>query len=216
MENMKDFFEKCLRELHQLTGLKQYIEICNKPTKQEAEQEMNVIVRGMMMVSEKFSYIPQDAQKRIVRHQMVSDSEMYALNAKVVYKWFNAVAAGYWKESGHLETNELNSHEQNAVAFEDFSEETKKLWNDFKASLLAQGTIKEVPDVSDHELKRIQQEDDNRVKRTSISLGYKPPTKEDIEMRELKRQWMLETHELITGKPNKDFVEFEIWLKNKG
>lgn len=153
---MKEFFEECLRNLHRLTGLKQYLEICNKPTEAEAKEEMDIIVAGMVRVSEKFNYIPVDAQKRIVAHQIVSDPEMYALNAKIVYKWFNAVSDKYWHESGHLESNALRGDQTNA---EPLSEKGQKMINEFLASL-ASSPVQRVPKVSPFDLEKIGKEDE--------------------------------------------------------
>lgn len=156
---MKEFFEQCLRDLHRLTGLKQYFEICNKSTEKEAKEEMEIIVMGMVRVSEKFDYIPQDAQKRIVAHQIVSDPEMYALNAKIVYKWFNAVSDKYWHESGHLETNELSNKESNAIPLEQCKPEIQQEFRAFMDSL-ASGTIQKVPKVSPFDLEKVSKGED--------------------------------------------------------
>lgn len=156
---MKAFFEQCLRDLHRLTGLKQYLEICNKPTEAEAKEEMDTIVAGMVRVSEKFSYIPQDAQKRIVAHQIVSDPEMYALNAKIIFKWFNAVSDKYWHESGHLETNADLQKESNAIPLEQCKPEIQKEFKVFMDSL-ANGTIQKVPKISPFDLEKISKDED--------------------------------------------------------
>ena len=211
MESMKAFFEQCLRDLHRLTGLKQYIEICNKPTESEAKEEMDTIVAGMVRVSEKFNYIPQDAQKRIVLHQIVSDPEMYALNAKMVYKWFNAVSDKYWHESGHLETNALRDQE---VAPVELSDETQAMIKDYLHKL-SSGTVKEVPKPSKFELEVIKNEDDLRSK-GAVSVGIPFTSEKELLKRDLHRQWIAECVNPITGKLIEDKLDEREWLLGKG
>ncbi len=210
---MKEFFEQCLRDLHKLTGLKQYFEICNKPTEAEAKEEMAIIVGGMVRVSEKFNYIPQDAQKRIVSHQIISDHEMYALNAKMVYKWFNAVSDKYWHESGHIGTNALLKEE----TVRQISEEEQKRIDEIATKFLAElanGTIREVPQVSEFELEQIKTED--KIRREGVSKGIHFTPESEIRIRELHLEWIKENYELITGKPKETWLSEQEWLLNKG
>lgn len=211
MESMKVFFEQCLRDLHRLTGLKQYIEICNKPTETEAKEEMDIIVAGMVRVSEKFNYIPQDAQKRIVLHQIVSEPEMYALNAKMVYKWFNAVSDKYWHESCHLETNALREQE---VEVRPLSKKTQEMIADYLAQL-ASGTIREVPKVSKFDLELIENEDNLRSK-GAASVGIPFTSENELLKRDLHRQWLSECVNPITGKLIEGKMDEREWLLDKG
>lgn len=205
---MKAFFEQCLRDLHRLTGLKQYMEICNKPTEAEAKEEMDIIVAGMVRVSDKFNYIPNDAQKRIVTHQIVSDAEMYALNAKIVYKWFNAVSDKYWHESGHLETNALREGQKENA--EPISEKTQAMINRFMAEL-AGGTIQSVPKVSVLEMEKIKSEDEIKQGR-SKSKGIAFTPEQELIRHELHLQWISENYDIITGKPLPNYQDEKTWL----
>ena len=60
---------------------------------------------------------------------------------------------------------------------------------------------------------RMRQMDDMEYDRQK--QAYRPPNKDYVINAELRRQWARENHDLITGKPNEDFIHFDEWIKYK-
>src|SRR5688572_11096519 len=109
---MRELKLQCLKDLHALTRLKKYLELAFHPEfKEKAQAIIDKIINGMIHQSANFEkLIPYDRQKKIIEHGIISDPELYALNAKMVYKWLHAeykVMQTRSVESGHEETNDL-------------------------------------------------------------------------------------------------------------
>jgi len=168
---MKSFFEQCLRDLHQLTGLKQYIDICNLPSKEEARTVFNALVDSMVFICNQYPYIPDTEKQKVIKSRMMDTPEFYGLNARFVKLALERVKDIYWKEQAYIETNALNAQGSTGVPFEELPEETQRLYNETMAKL-AQGTIQTVDPVNANELKVIQTEDELRVKKEAKSAGY--------------------------------------------
>ena len=168
---MKDFFEQCLRDLHQLTGLKQYIEICNLPSKEEARTVFNALVESMVSICNQYPYIPDTEKQKVIKSRMMDTPEFYGLNARFVKLALERVKDIYWKEQSYIETNALNAQGSTGVPFEELPEETQRLYNETMAKL-AQGTIQTIDPVNARDLKVIQTEDEQRVKKEAKSTGY--------------------------------------------
>src|SRR5688572_12917312 len=134
---MRDFFVQCFKDLHSLTGLRQYLEIASHPEgKEKAQAILDKIINGMIHQSANFEkMIPYEHQKEVIEHGIISDPELYALNAKMVYKWLHAeykVMQTRTAESGHEETNKLLETLEEPKPI---SEETQKLIREFEYSL---------------------------------------------------------------------------------
>lgn len=208
---MKIFFEQCLRDLHQLTGLKQYIEICNKPTKQEAETEFNSLIESMIFICNQYPYIPDSEKQKVIKSRMMDTPEFYGLNARFVKLALERVKDLYWKEQAYIETNALLSKESNAVPLEECSEETQRLVKEMTLKL-ASGSIQKIEPANDRELKAIQTEDELRVKKEALSKGYPIATAEELERRELHLEWIKECTDKITGKLLPGALNESDWL----
>ena len=170
---MRDFFVKCFKDLHSLTGLKQYVELCaNSSTETEAQTKLDEIIMGMIRVSNSFNYIPLDKQQEIIRQRIIDDPDFYALNARVVYKWLNAKAAIYFHEEAHKPGNEPNA---TPVTWDDLSPETQKLFSAFLVDLgndMKPG-MKKVPTVTQKEIDDLKMEDlEQREGKESLAKAY--------------------------------------------
>ncbi len=88
---MRDFFKTILNELKDNTGLDQVRWLRNDcETEAEFDKRVENIVNGMMVVSEKFDYIPPGFQQKYIRKMMIEDQNYDSLNSRVIWKWLDA------------------------------------------------------------------------------------------------------------------------------
>lgn len=102
---MKDFFEDCLKNLEAITGLRQlaFWEMEAAKDQVSAQKKLEVCIAGMVSASKDYPFIPQEAQKKIIRDQMVKDQKYDALNSRTIHKWLSAAANAYRTHSQFLE-----------------------------------------------------------------------------------------------------------------
>lgn len=91
---MKEFFIECLKDLESLTGLRQLYFL--QSDLEDGERKKNVLIQGMILAAQDYPYIPEDAQKKIIRDQMVKDQNYDALHARVIHRWLGGASAKYW------------------------------------------------------------------------------------------------------------------------
>jgi len=210
---MREFFVKCFHDLQALTGLKQYTDLASHPDKEWAQDVFNKIVNGMIHQSAMFEkLVPYERQKEVIEQGIISDPEMYALNAKMVYKWLHdefkrSQARGI--ESGHHETNQLLESLPEPAPI---SEQTQKMINKYMFDL-SRG-ISKVPEVSQKEIDDLKIEDlEQREGKKPVSAGVKYSTQEDYILQQKKIEWARECTELHTGKLKPRALSFDEFIR---
>jgi len=93
---MKEFLKQCLEDLEPLTGIRQLYFLQNED---DGARKVAVLIEGMLVTCRQFEYIPVEAQKKLIREQMVKDQDYTALNSRTLYKWFNGVSSLYWTKA---------------------------------------------------------------------------------------------------------------------
>ena len=188
---MRHLLLSLLKDQKRLTGIRQYEEIASNPNgKEQAQGELNELLREMVNVCDQYPYISDEDKFKIIKARMTDAPEYYGLNARFVRLALERVKDIYWKEHSYRETNKLIEHISNCEVLP-ISEETQKLINEYMA-ILATGTIKTVPNVNEHDLKVIQTEDEERVKPKAYSTTYKPLSENEIKIRDMHLQWICE------------------------
>lgn len=87
---MKDFFKQCLEELEDVSGIRQLHWLRQSCEDQEQfDKRKNVLIEGMILSSQRFLYIPQEDQKKIIRKMMIEDQNYEAINSRTVHKWLD-------------------------------------------------------------------------------------------------------------------------------
>lgn len=89
---MKKFFLECLRDLEDLTGIRQLFFLQSDV---DGARRRDILIDGMVLKSKEFSYIPEEEQKRIIRKMMVEDQNYDALNARIIHKWLDMHKTGF-------------------------------------------------------------------------------------------------------------------------
>ena len=149
---MKEFLKQCFRDLEALTGIRQLYFFEIDP---EGERKLDICIQGILKVCEMYPYIPEEAQKKIIREQMVKDQDYEALNSRTVWKWFDKAKDIYWNRKEERQEIETTTVE--------LSEETQKLVREWQSKLLGFS----VPDAK-MEMERIKKEDKERLEGKEI------------------------------------------------
>ncbi|HTH58279.1 MAG TPA: hypothetical protein VL728_19670 [Cyclobacteriaceae bacterium] len=179
--NMRSFFLEKLKELKRVFQLRQYEEIASIQPASLAQDELDKLLMALIRVCNSFGYIPDSEKQKVIEKMMVSDSDFIGFNARIIYKWLNSVSHIYWKEQAHQETMQIIDKKSNAS--EKISPETQELVKKYLASLL-EGNIKSVPTVSQLEIEKIKQEDEQRIKGRKGSSYQGRPAEEIYAERE--------------------------------
>ena len=96
------------------------------------------------------------------------------------------------------------------VKYDELSESTKNLIEEFKKELDNGRGLLKVPSVTGKEIKDAK----NPLKPKSLSSAIEVCTPEQWELKQKRWQWMRENFDYRTGKPLEGYVDFEFWLKN--
>jgi len=188
---MKDFFKSELRDLKAKTGLNQYQNISEMP---DAQRQFSILLDSMVMVCKEFDYIPENDQKRIIQEQIVRDQDFTGLNSRVIWKWLNANKDHYW--TIHQMKQEPTSHE---IAPPEVADRYAK-------QLLE--AISKIGNVTTP-----QPREERFDKSVSVGANIPMPTKEDIEQKELHRQYLLQNYDPLTGKKKDCWIDEKEWLE---
>jgi len=104
---MKEFYIQCLKDLYALTGIKQVqwmlmdttrVDPNDKDSQTNGERNFDLCVAGMIEQSKSFSYIPEEAQQKIILKMMVEDKDYEMMNSRTVYKWLNMFRDSYFTQ----------------------------------------------------------------------------------------------------------------------
>lgn len=89
---MKDFIIHCLKDLESLTGIRQLYFL---EQRDDGAKQIETVINGILFACKRHSYIPEEAQMRIISQMMMEDQDFDSLNGRVVNKWFE-VNKGHW------------------------------------------------------------------------------------------------------------------------
>jgi len=198
---MKAYFLDLLNNLDKLAGLRQVEKIMNSSPNPKAE--INELIAVLVRVSEQFPYIPEQDQKNIISAAVITDAEFNSLNARIVYKWLNIHKDKFFKEVAHME------------------QEKEKDWVPLTGDA-RMAKLKEFEKIlqgfDDHHLSddKIVPYADVREIKKPVSVGYIPPTAEEVRMGELKIQYARECTDLKLGYIKPGSPTFESWLQING
>lgn len=195
---MKEFFLELLNNLDKLAGLRQLENIYKAHSDQDAAlSEINTLMDLLVNISLKFPYIPEQAQRDIITHNVVTDPEFTSLNARIVYKWLNAQKDKYYKELAHIPTVET---------------ETVEIVTGQKRDEYYEQWLKALAPIQD----RINT---TSTKREVLILGherqgptdYTPLSEDDVTRREKHLRYIKENFDAKTGKKLPDWIEETKW-----
>jgi hypothetical protein len=79
--------------------------------------------------------------------------------------------------------------------------------------LMSKQTFRSVPSVDFSDVKKIQQEDADRIRPRAESLNIHYTSHEELQLNELKRQYALQCTDLYTGSVKPGYPTFQEWLK---
>jgi len=199
---MNDFILQCLDELEPLTGIRQLYFLQSDP---EGERKIQVLIKGILMTCQQFPYIPEEAQKKIIREQMVKDQDYEALNSRTVWKWLNMNKDVWWAKEQAAEPSETPP--------EPMSEETKKMVDKFMADLAAGMQDRTRPKFAERlkqEMEKIAQEDKERTE--GNRLAEFQTSELEAEKKALHLQYLKENYDPITGKKFETWMEESDWI----
>jgi len=162
---MRDFFIKCFKDLHPLTGLRQYVDIVSNPeiSAEYAQELIDELIEPMLEATQDFKYIPIPDQMKIIRRGILTTDRklFYHLDAYMVRKWLQDKAALYFKEEAHQPTKPGNESNARPVTYDELSPETKIAFDNLMIALQSENAgFKSVPKVTERELKSIEIEDE--------------------------------------------------------
>lgn len=150
---MRDFFISCMKDLEPLTGIRQlyYIE----SDLEDGARKFNVLIEGMVLKSKEYSYIPEEAQKAIIKKMMVQDHAYENLNSRTVDKWLNMHKDKWTIKEQVIEFKPVELTNE-------AKERVDALLQQYRASLIGQKpSFKGI----EQDMKNIEQEDAQRMQR---------------------------------------------------
>jgi hypothetical protein len=87
---MREFFLQCLVDLELRTGHRQLHWMRQGASSQEEfDRQKKILIDGMMIASEKFSYIPEGFQKKYILQEMIEDQQYDSLNSRIIWRWLD-------------------------------------------------------------------------------------------------------------------------------
>lgn len=87
---MREFFKQCLEELEDVSGIRQLYWLRQScETKEDFDKRKSVLIESMVLASQRFPYINQEEQKKIIRRMMIEDQQYDALNSRTIHKWLD-------------------------------------------------------------------------------------------------------------------------------
>lgn len=89
---MKDFIIQCLKDLESLTGIRQLYFL---EQREDGAKQIETVINGILFACKRHSYIPEEAQMRIISQMMMEDQDFDSLNGRVVNKWLES-NKGHW------------------------------------------------------------------------------------------------------------------------
>lgn len=193
---MREYFLHLLQTLDKLAGIQQYHKLMQLPG---WKKELNTLLDILCRVCDQFPYIPDEAKKRIIDTNVVTDGEFIGLNAKCIYKYLQANKDRYFKELAHVETKP----EDKPLEGEAFKKKTD--W-----------VIAELQKATEPMSARINPYKDIVVP-TPVQKGlkYHPADPSVSRLQDLRIQYGREHTNKYTGKTLKDHPTFEQWLKTQ-
>lgn len=160
-------------------------------------------------ISQTYKYDPYDViEKALTNPKPIEGENQWRLNPDSVSKFINAELEN---RSNQLELEHTKSKSK-TIEFtlpentETFSDETNQLIQDFINKL---SNHQKIPALSDDMIKEMGKE---RLKPQSVSAGHLVTSKEDVILKEMRRRWMLENYDKLTGKPLDSWLSFEEWI----
>ena len=147
---MNEFLRQCFRDLEAITGIRQLYYFETDP---DGERKLDVCIKGILITCGQLAYIPEEAQKKIIREQMVKDQDFDALNSRTVWKWLDKAKDVWWAKSQEpvAEVKEL----------EPLSEETQKLIREWQMEMIGSKTVT-FKERLNQEMDKIKAEDKSR------------------------------------------------------
>jgi hypothetical protein len=186
---MRDFFLNLLNNLDKLAGLKQLdkIHAIHGDKIEDAKREINMLLDVLCRVSSQFPFIPNHEQEKIILQAVIS-KEFPNLNANVVWHWLNEHKDKYFKESHHIEKEQ--------VAEPLTGEARKAKLNEWMKSLASTEQMIVGNKMSRAEIQEEGKEWASEIERKAVSTQIdperKPYTLEDIKSRNTKIRSMQE------------------------
>lgn len=195
---MKEFFLNLLSNLDKLAGLRQIEKIYASHSDQnEAKREINALLDLLVNICQSFPYIPEQEQKRIIHHCIITDPELTSLNARIVYKWLNTQKDKYYKELAHIPTE---------TTAEPIAKDDPRYEEHLQNWLKALEPMQERINVTSKRERALPQQAREGV------IEYTPLSKEEVDARENHRRELSEKsfrdrHPNATEEEVKQFLE---------
>jgi hypothetical protein len=125
---------------------------------------MTVCIDGMVIACKDYPFIPEEAQKKIIRDQMVKDQKYEALNSRTIHKWLTQASTAYMTHSQFTEAD-LMPRDENGNVTDPAPPEVAAEWEKKWLSSLAQvGTGLPTTEQIMEDLKRVKRVETGRRK----------------------------------------------------
>lgn len=134
---MRNFLRQCLKDLQPLTGNRQLFFLETDP---DGERKIEVCLAGMVAACKDYPYIPEDAQQKIIREQMVKDQQYEELNSRTIHKWLSQASRAYITHSQFSEDDLMPRDENGNIAPAAPPEVADKYLAKFQAELVKVGS----------------------------------------------------------------------------
>lgn len=195
---MKEFFLELLNNLDKLAGLRQLENIYKAHSDQDAAlSEINTLMDLLVNISLKFPYIPEQTQRDIIHHNVVTDPEFTSLNARIVYKWLNAQKDKYYKELAHIPTEpSAPPIPKDDPRYDDYCNQMRAALAPIEARINTTSAKREVL-ILGHERQG--------------PTDYTPLSEDDVTRREKHLRYIKENFDAKTGKKLPDWMEESKW-----
>lgn len=167
---MKEFFQQCLEELEDVTGIRQ-LHWLRQACEDQAtfDRRKTVLIDSMVMACQQFGFIPELAQQKMIRKMMIEDQQYDSLNSRTIHKWLT-LAANSYRTHSQFNEDDLTPRDQNGKPAPALSpEESQKYIDQIMENISKIG--RKVPQLSDEEIQNEGQIRDPQVGRLKEQIG---------------------------------------------
>lgn len=195
---MRDFLRQCLKDLQPLTGNRQLFFL--ESDLEDGVRKIEVCLAGMVAACKDYPYIPEDAQQKIIREQMVKDQQYEELNSRTIHKWLSQASRAYITHSQFSEDDLMPRDENGNIVPAAPPEVAEKYLSQFQAELVKVGNATRTA-IS--------------AMRREISPQERSTSLEEVKKKLLHTEYLRQNYHHITREKLHGWMSEEEWLNQK-
>lgn len=167
---MKEFFQQCLEELEDVTGIRQLHWLRQACDDQSAfDKRKKILIDSMVTVCLQFPYIPEKAQQKVIRKMMIEDQQYEGLNSRTIHKWLT-LASNSYRTHSQFNEDDLTPRDSEGKPTDPAPPEVAEKYIEQLKEIIA-NTGRKVPQVSEEEIQAEGKIRDPQIAKLKEQIG---------------------------------------------